>query len=276
MTRFANCDEFVELVRRAPSAARRRAPPSTREVEQFKSWDKFKSMLAAINPIGAWRGDVAPARRARARPFRFRARGALRRRSRPRAPRYWEAKVAERTEYVADRLARKRKQVADDEAPPRKPRRGEPRANACKAALTPEAAPPRLGPGEWLVDEVVNYYFAMLQQRDAALVADEGEKPSHFFNSFFIPKLMGTDAPVRTTDDTPRQLNGYDCGVFATFARTTSAPLDFSQADIPTSATAMIDILDALLRDRSHQPGTRVGAPLQERILFKFEIHGLK
>ena len=25
-----------------------------------------------------------------------------------------------------------------------------------------------------------------------------------------------------------------------------------------------------------HQPGTRVGAPLQERILFKFEIHGLQ
>lgn len=193
----------------------------------------------------------------------------------------------------------------------------------------------RLGPGEWLVDEVVNYYFAMLQQRDAALVADEGEKPSHFFNSFFIPKLMGTDArsynyagvkrwtkkfdlfsrkrvfapvnvgnmhwclimvdfelqqvryfdsmggggdaylramiqylkdehlakkgaplpgdwqPVRTTDDTPRQLNGYDCGVFATFCAhyaSLGAPLDFSQADIPHFRDRMmIDILDKKL-----------------------------
>ncbi|KAH8049907.1 hypothetical protein JL722_11691 [Aureococcus anophagefferens] len=276
--------------------------------------------------------------------------------------RYWEAKVAERTEYVADRLARKRKQVADDEAPRAGSGAARAAASACKAALTPEELrrvrdavnaddrdvvvdhfnyevcgehARRLGPGEWLVDEVVNYYFAMLQQRDAALVADEGEKPSHFFNSFFIPKLMGTDArsynyagvkrwtkkfdlfsrkrvfapvnvgnmhwclimvdfelqqvryfdsmggggdaylramiqylkdehlakkgaplpgdwqPVRTTDDTPRQLNGYDCGVFATFCAhyaSLGAPLDFSQADIPHFRDRMmIDILDKKL-----------------------------
>ena len=378
MTRFANCDEFVELVRRAPGAASASPgarPPSTREVEQFKSWDKFKSMLAAINPIGAWRGDVAPgtprAPSPPAVPASARRGGALAAAARepsPRAPRYWEAKVAERTEYVADRLARKRKQVADDEAAAAAEAEAAAargplaRANACKAALTPgelrrvrdavnaddrdvvvdhfnyevcgEHAR-RLGPGEWLVDEVVNYYFAMLQQRDAALVADEGETPSHFFNSFFIPKLMGTDArsynyagvkrwtkkfdlfsrkrvfapvnvgnmhwclimvdfelqqvryfdsmggggdaylramiqylkdehlakkgaplpghwePVRTTDDTPRQLNGYDCGVFATFCAhyaSLGAPLDFSQADIPHFRDRMmIDILDKKL-----------------------------
>ncbi|KAH8049610.1 hypothetical protein JL721_11646 [Aureococcus anophagefferens] len=364
MTRFANCDEFVELARAGAASARQRAP-STREVEQFKSWDKFKSMLAAINPIGAWRGDVAPGTPRAPSPPAVPASA--------RAARVAAAAVAagalllggqgRRADRVRRRPPREEAEAGrDDEAAARKPsRRGPPSANACKAALTPELRrvrdavnaddrdvvvdhfnyevcgehARRLGPGEWLVDEVVNYYFAMLQQRDAALVADEGEKPSHFFNSFFIPKLMGTDArsynyagvkrwtkkfdlfsrkrvfapvnvgnmhwclimvdfelqqvryfdsmggggdaylramiqylkdehlakkgaplpgdwqPVRTTDDTPRQLNGYDCGVFATFCAhyaPLGAPLDFSQADIPHFRDRMmIDILDKKL-----------------------------
>ncbi|KAH8045724.1 hypothetical protein JL721_12551 [Aureococcus anophagefferens] len=34
----------------------------------------------------------------------------------------------------------------------------------------------------------------MLEQRHNDLVAREGEMPCYFFNSFFIPKLLGTDA----------------------------------------------------------------------------------
>jgi sentrin-specific protease 1 len=53
---------------------------------------------------------------------------------------------------------------------------------------------------------------------------------------------------VRTTNDTPRQLNGYDCGVFATFcAHYLSAGVNpsFSQADIPHLRRRMIiDILN--------------------------------
>ena len=39
-----------------------------------------------------------------------------------------------------------------------------------------------------------------------------------------------------TTDDTPRQMNGYDCGVFSTFCAhyaSAGAPLEFSQRDVP-------------------------------------------
>ena len=160
----------------------------------------------------------------------------------------------------------------------------------------------RLAPGGWLGDELVNYYFAMLQDRDDRLCEmDNSPSECHFANSFFMGKLMGgvggsdfagverwtrgvdifscrlvlvpinvdnvhwcllvvelaskriryydsmggsggnylaamheylcdehmakKGAPldggawqlVHTTDDTPRQTNGFDCGVFATF-----------------------------------------------------------
>lgn len=46
--------------------------------------------------------------------------------------------------------------------------------------------------GTWLNDEVVNFYMAMLQDRDARLCAEsKGTRlPSHYFNSFFLTKLM--------------------------------------------------------------------------------------
>ncbi|KAJ1448349.1 hypothetical protein M885DRAFT_623520 [Pelagophyceae sp. CCMP2097] len=53
----------------------------------------------------------------------------------------------------------------------------------------------RLNPGGWLVDEVFNFYMALLQDRDNhRCEADATAKPCHFFNSFFIPKPMGSDA----------------------------------------------------------------------------------
>jgi sentrin-specific protease 1 len=44
----------------------------------------------------------------------------------------------------------------------------------------------------WLNDEVVNFYMAMLQERDARLCsASNGTRlPSHYFNSFFMTKLL--------------------------------------------------------------------------------------
>jgi sentrin-specific protease 1 len=44
----------------------------------------------------------------------------------------------------------------------------------------------------WLNDEVVNFYMAMLQERDARLCsASNGARlPSHYFNSFFMTKLL--------------------------------------------------------------------------------------
>ena len=59
----------------------------------------------------------------------------------------------------------------------------------------------RLGPDGWLVDELINFYFALLQQRDAALVEQDGRAPSHFFNSFFVPKLMGIERRLSSGDD---------------------------------------------------------------------------
>lgn len=189
----------------------------------------------------------------------------------------------------------------------------------------------RLSPSGWLVDEVINYYMYLLQERDAKVcAADSSRKPCHFFNSFFIPKLMGEAggynyrqvkrwtkrfdlfsrgkvfAPVnvgnmhwclvmvdmdrkeiryfdsmgaggepclknmkryledehrakkgaelgggwtltRTTRDTPRQMNGYDCGVFATFCAhymSLQEQLDYSQNDIQQfRIRMMVDIL---------------------------------
>ena len=189
----------------------------------------------------------------------------------------------------------------------------------------------RLSPSGWLVDEVVNYYMFLLQERDALVCASDGSrKPCHFFNSFFFTKLLENGsynyrqvkrwtkrfdlfsrskvfAPVnvgnmhwcmvmvdvarkevryfdsmgaggepylkamkryledehrtkkgseleggwtltRTTRDTPRQTNGYDCGVFASFCAhymSLTDQLDFSQDDIQHfRIRMMVDILN--------------------------------
>jgi hypothetical protein len=51
----------------------------------------------------------------------------------------------------------------------------------------------RLLPGEWLVDELINFYFCLLEERDKRLCL-EGSPASHFFNSFFFAKLLGDSA----------------------------------------------------------------------------------
>lgn len=59
-----------------------------------------------------------------------------------------------------------------------------------------------LMPNAWLNDEIINYYMAMLQARDLAkynkrmeLSSSSGVKPkkSHFFNNFFVNKLMDNE-----------------------------------------------------------------------------------
>jgi len=50
-------------------------------------------------------------------------------------------------------------------------------------------------PEEWLSESTVNFRMALLQDRDnRRCKADSTLKPCHFFNSFFIAKLMGPDA----------------------------------------------------------------------------------
>ena len=53
----------------------------------------------------------------------------------------------------------------------------------------------RLRPRQWLVDELINFYFQLLQQRDKAILEKKGNNDlsSHFFNSFFFVKLLGDD-----------------------------------------------------------------------------------
>lgn len=49
--------------------------------------------------------------------------------------------------------------------------------------------------GAWLNDEVINFYMSMLQERDDRLCQEQpGRKSSHFFNSFFLSKLLERDS----------------------------------------------------------------------------------
>ncbi|OQR97074.1 SUMO protease [Achlya hypogyna] len=46
-----------------------------------------------------------------------------------------------------------------------------------------------LRPGQWLNDEIINFYFQMLAERDISVHAALGIAASHFFNSFFFSKV---------------------------------------------------------------------------------------
>jgi Ulp1 protease family, C-terminal catalytic domain len=47
-----------------------------------------------------------------------------------------------------------------------------------------------LKPGKWLSDEVISGYLKLLAERDAHLCRDNKKKPTHFFTSFFMSKLL--------------------------------------------------------------------------------------
>ena len=49
----------------------------------------------------------------------------------------------------------------------------------------------RLQPGQWLNDEVINYFYIMLATRDEEMCRlDPSRKRNHFFKSFFMTKLL--------------------------------------------------------------------------------------
>lgn len=55
-----------------------------------------------------------------------------------------------------------------------------------------------LAPSTWLNDEVINFYMCMLQARNASLVEHHTAtgrvfRPSHFFNNFFVNKLLDNE-----------------------------------------------------------------------------------
>lgn len=51
-----------------------------------------------------------------------------------------------------------------------------------------------LRPGRWLNDEIINFYYCMLQKRDYDLYTkDSNRLKSHYFSSFFMEKLLNTD-----------------------------------------------------------------------------------
>mmetsp|Transcript_22688 Transcript_22688/g.53712 ORF Transcript_22688/g.53712 Transcript_22688/m.53712 type:complete len:673 (-) Transcript_22688:1562-3580(-) len=48
-----------------------------------------------------------------------------------------------------------------------------------------------LQPGQWVGDEVIHYFYLMLSKRDKEMCEkDPSRKPSHFFKSFFMTKLL--------------------------------------------------------------------------------------
>ena len=67
-----------------------------------------------------------------------------------------------------------------------------------------------LRPNVWLNDEVINFYMNMLQDRDNSLCAKfPGRKKSHFFNSFFVHRLLKTDLEYNY-DNVKRWSNHFD------------------------------------------------------------------
>jgi sentrin-specific protease 1 len=69
----------------------------------------------------------------------------------------------------------------------------------------------RLLPGRWLNDELVNIYMGMLTERDGRLVARSIlHKPCYFFNSFFIPKLMGEGEEAYSFEAVRRWTKHFD------------------------------------------------------------------
>lgn len=69
-----------------------------------------------------------------------------------------------------------------------------------------------LRPSTWLNDEVINFYMELLQDRDRALCnKDSTRKSSHYFNSFFMAKLLDTgDKCTYTYDAVKRWTKRFD------------------------------------------------------------------
>ncbi|KAJ8602616.1 hypothetical protein CTAYLR_010197 [Chrysophaeum taylorii] len=322
LSRQCDRDEFVALVTKKTEPRRPRSA-FDREFDEYKrKLDALSFELESVAPPPTPPPVVS-------------------RRNEVRSIRRWELKQKERGKRHEERLQRLRRDLAK----PARVKCLEPltdaQARRVRAAMS---APPtavvaegfnqqvlgehaeRIRDGEWLVDELINYYFNLLMQTFDDV---------YCMNSFFMTKLLGTsynyqgvrrwtkrvdlfekravlvpinvgnmhwtllvvdmlkkeiryfdsmgaagttylhamrkyvedehenkkdgaplpDAPawklVPTTPNTPRQANGYDCGVFATFCAHYYAlglEPDFSQADIEHLRHRMLlSILDAEL-----------------------------
>lgn len=327
-TRFCQADEFVRLAEQTSEVA-----TSARE-ENDASWAAYKKKLEAL-----FEEPKKPAPLAVEPAPTFK---------RPSAARNWELEKKARRTYLEDRLTKLKAKLQtgarkclealtpDEQSRVKRALRAHPDevvAEGFNAEVLGDHAA-RLGPRMWLVDELINFYFSLLQQRDERLcAADVSRRPTHFLNSFFIAKLLGSrgydysgvrrwtkkfdffsrskvfcpvnvgnlhwtllcfdvakkqiryfdsmGAPgstylnaalryihdehqnkkneplpdewtlVPTTDNTPQQRNGYDCGVFTTFCAHFYAldhEPDFDQADIPHLRNRMLlSILNKLV-----------------------------
>jgi sentrin-specific protease 1 len=68
-----------------------------------------------------------------------------------------------------------------------------------------------LRPEAWLNDEVINFCMSMLEERDIKLSAKyPSRKKSHYFNSFFMEKLLGPGHKKYAYKDVQRWTNGID------------------------------------------------------------------
>ena len=68
-----------------------------------------------------------------------------------------------------------------------------------------------LRPGTWLNDEVINFCMLMLEERDIKLSEIyPSRKKSHYFNSFFMEKLLGQGHKKYAYDDVKRWSRKFD------------------------------------------------------------------
>jgi Ulp1 family protease len=68
--------------------------------------------------------------------------------------------------------------------------------------------------GQWLNDECINFYMQMLKQRDEELCKLNAKRvPSHFFNSFFIKRLLDDEGGKYSYGNVKRWTKKFD--VFA-------------------------------------------------------------
>ena len=62
-----------------------------------------------------------------------------------------------------------------------------------------------LEPGQWLNDEIVNYYVALLQSRSLKAAPKGCAPTTHFFNTFFFATLFGNNVRRRGVAERERE-----------------------------------------------------------------------
>lgn len=188
------CDEeeFVELVRTNGGPFGKKATRSARVRSLELDFDAFRDKLSKLSmtthpPLlhqQPKKSEVVSAQRS------SRESGLARRK--------WERKRREREDAIEERLFKMREALSATSLHCLDPLTSEEESRVDEAleagsnvvvsegfnAQVLGSHASRLRPGAWLVDEVINFYFALLQERF---------QDCHFFNSFFVTKLCGQD-----------------------------------------------------------------------------------